>query len=311
VLEEGDAAIFKEASVMREPIVKVHSPQVTCTVCDEVVPRDQASSASCGHMFCNNCWKQYLTVQINELQLGGGLIRCMQNKCTILVDEDLVHKIVDAELFKRYMNFLLESYVTKRPYHTWCPTPGCGSAIAITRGETMVGVQCGKCERSFCFSCQREPHLPATCAMVSAWHQKAKDDSETANWLVSHTKECPQCHKAVEKNGGCNHISCTCGAHFCWMCLGLFDTRTVYSHACNAFDDSNAFANANAQTARATLERYLHYYNRFYNHEQSKKLEANILVNIREKMNKLFERDKGIHEFFMCQLKRTRQMDRP
>jgi ariadne-1 len=47
--------------------------------------------------------------------------------------------------------------------------------------------------------------------MYSAWQQKAKDDSETANWLLSHTKECPQCHKAVEKNGGCNHISCTCG----------------------------------------------------------------------------------------------------
>lgn len=74
-----------------------------------------------------------------------------------------------------------------------------------------------------------------------------QDDSETYNWLKSNTKDCPQCGKATEKNGGCNHISCTCGAHWCWMCNKNFNTSTVYNHACNAFDDKNAFANDSVQ----------------------------------------------------------------
>jgi len=77
------------------------------------------------------------------------------------------------------------------------------------------------------------------------------------------------------------------------MCNGLFDTKTVYSHSCNAFDDKNAFSNSSAQTAKSILERYLHYHNRFFNHEKSKKLESTLIVTTREKMGKLFELDKG------------------
>jgi hypothetical protein len=35
-------------------------------------------------------------------------------------------------------------------------------------------------------------------------------------------KQCPQCHVDIEKNGGCNHMTCKCGHHFCWVCLGDF-----------------------------------------------------------------------------------------
>lgn len=37
----------------------------------------------------------------------------------------------------------------------------------------------------------------------------------------AHTKDCPQCHSCIEKNGGCNHMQCLkCKHHFCWMCFG-------------------------------------------------------------------------------------------
>merc|ERR1712110_802739 len=31
-------------------------------------------------------------------------------------------------------------------------------------------------------------------------------------------KECPGCHAHVEKNEGCNHMTCRCDTEWCWLC---------------------------------------------------------------------------------------------
>lgn len=43
------------------------------------------------------------------------------------------------------------------------------------------------------------------------WDEKTNGDSETRNWMTANTKPCPKCSKLVEKNGGCNHVTCKCG----------------------------------------------------------------------------------------------------
>ena len=54
------------------------------------------------------------------------------------------------------------------------------------------------------------------------------DEDVTADVVVVH---CPRCDLAIEKAGGCNHITCTCGAHFCWKCRFVAgEAKTVYDH---------------------------------------------------------------------------------
>ena len=39
-------------------------------------------------------------------------------------------------------------------------------------------------------------------------------------WIIANSKKCVQCEKYIEKNGGCNHMTCKlCGKEFCWLCL--------------------------------------------------------------------------------------------
>jgi hypothetical protein len=46
-----------------------------------------------------------------------------------------------------------------------------------------------------------------------------------------HTMECPKCKVTVEKISGCNHITCGCGAHWCWKCGKDFATSgETYAH---------------------------------------------------------------------------------
>ncbi|UJR32731.1 hypothetical protein I4U23_020190 [Adineta vaga] len=43
-------------------------------------------------------------------------------------------------------------------------------------------------------------------------------------WITQNTKECPKCHFRIEKNDGCDHMTCIkCHYEFCWSCRADFD----------------------------------------------------------------------------------------
>ena len=65
--------------------------------------------------------------------------------------------------------------------------------------------------------------MPIDCEMMENWLEKIKtDDTSKASdiWVARNTKKCPSCKSPVNKNGGCNHMTCgICRHEFCWLCL--------------------------------------------------------------------------------------------
>lgn len=247
---------------------------------------------ACGHAFCVECWAAHFAVRVADG--GARRIACMEFRCGAAVPAETIDAVLKAEngsegAAAQYARSMLESYVEDNANVRWCPSvPHCGNAVRVG-GDKLVEVRCA-CGQAFCFACCEAPHSPATCEMWRKWKAKANDDSETNNWITANTKPCPKCGKSVEKNGGCNLVSCTCGQCFCWLCgtkTGRDHTwTTIEGHSCGRFKEE---AEERSEAAASVLRRYLHYHSRWKSHLESSTLESKQSESLEEKVRQLEE----------------------
>ena len=63
-----------------------------------------------------------------------------------------------------------------------------------------------------------------------------------AKWLNANSKRCPKCRAFIEKDYGCNWMTChACKHGFCWLCMGdeAMHPGKAGNHAlqCNNIED--------------------------------------------------------------------------
>ena len=201
--ESASRAKLSEPASPPEPAI--------CQICfdDE---QTNMSALSCGHKYCNDCWTTYLRGKIREE--GEINIGCMSPDCTLLATDSFVSSLLEADAVSivRYQELIVRHFVGYNKNFKFCPYPGCTFTVscpsAATKSALMTmvpTVHCGASENHlFCFGCNIDgDHRPVICGVAKLWLKKCQDDSETANWIKSNTKECSQCQSTIEKNGGC------------------------------------------------------------------------------------------------------------
>lgn len=267
-------------------------PGFVCDICCEDGEGLASFALKCGHRYCVDCYRHYLAQKIRE-EGEAARIQCPSDGCNLIIDSKSLDILVTPELTERYHTLLNRTYVEDKEVLKWCPAPDCQNAVECgvkkkDLDKVVPTVACA-CGHRFCFGCSVNDHQPAPCELVKRWLKKCADDSETANWISANTKECPKCNSTIEKNGGCNHMTCRkCKHEFCWMCMGLWSEHGTSWYNCNRFQEKSGIDARDAQTkSRVSLERYLHYYNRYANHEQSARLDKDIYVKTEKKMVEL------------------------
>lgn len=176
----------------------------------------------------------------------------------------------------------------------WCPANDCTEVVRLedpvlysevnfSNSQKLSLIPIVTCHNSheFCFNCQFENHLPVPCKLAECWIKKCSDDSETLNWLQVHTQCCPKCETCIEKNGGCNHITCRkCHFEFCWICLGDWIDHGSSNWHCNRTTKEAGENKVLKAKHGKLLARYLHHYKRFAAHQQSMSADYKTLDNI-------------------------------
>ncbi|WCJ44262.1 RING/U-box superfamily protein [Euphorbia peplus] len=245
---------------------------VACDICFCRRRFENCVSAGCDHMFCRKCYCSYIRVSIDD-GIGCLLMRCPEPKCRVVVDQDLINSLKELpDKFKaKYERFLLRSYVELSRTRKWCPGKGCGNAVEFTEiCQKNWDVVCD-CEFEFCWNCQEESHSPVDCAAVLEWGNKNKSESENVSYILAYTKPCPKCRKPIEKNHGCDHMTCRspCDHQFCWLCLG--DWKKHSRSACNSFrSGEQKVGNKLRKLALSMIQRYTHYFERWNSNQKSR-----------------------------------------
>jgi ariadne-1 len=270
----------------------------TCPICyDET---DKKLAMPCGHSFCLECWHDFCENAIKE-GMSCVSTTCPEASCTEVVTEEEVRQAVgdDSPLLSKYLNFQLRSFVESNELTRWCPGAGCdrvacAMSAAVMESEGHVA-KCDSCATSFCLMCGEEPHAPVSCKNLALWNEKCRNESETANWIIANTKSCPKCMSRIEKNQGCNHMTCQrCRFEFCWICMGDWKnhgSNTGGYYKCSRYNDGEGGKDDQSESAKAKreLDRYLHFYRRFHAHQEAEKFASKQLKETEQRMVQLQE----------------------
>ena len=224
--ETDHEEFFRQAKIINpfSPPSSENPSTEMCLICCSDEPTEMFH-LECQHTFCTDCWKNYLTNQIVQQGLAQTIV-CPDFQCEILVDDQTIRKFLDGNPFVQhiYEKTILNSYVNGNPRARWCPGKNCGHIIKASSLTSAYNyaqlITCTHCQTSFCFQCAQPWHDPIKCILLLEWRKKLLEESENILWLKANTKTCPKCHVNIEKNGGCNHMTCrNCKYEFCWLCF--------------------------------------------------------------------------------------------
>lgn len=226
----GEERTFKDAGVYARSrrIAVTSNAREECSICQEDCNGESMMGMPCGHSFCLNCWKIFVQ-NMNSSGPSCIFTKCPQYQCNEAVTEDEVG-IVMPDFLTKFSSYILKDFVNRSGYSKCCPRPDCHHIALYQNGSSLFGnkqqssVTCDKCHTSFCVKCGEEPHAPLTCNQLTQYRSKYEEakrhEVATSNlgWLLNKTRACPKCKTRIEKNGGCNHMTCTqCQHEFCWI----------------------------------------------------------------------------------------------
>ncbi|CDW84022.1 ibr domain containing protein [Stylonychia lemnae] len=202
---------------------------LTCAVClDDIVDDNILPLTSCDHFYHKECLESYFRVEIQDRRFP---IKCPQDNCGKEIEIMDIQDVLAEDDLKKFDEYNFSKIVDQQEDLSWCPTPDCGYAFFFEEGNYEH--DCPKCGISYCLNCRVVFHKKLTCEKYQT--QTKNKDQERLNEEKfmqfvkgAKFKQCPKCKFWVEKNDGCDHMTCRCKKQFCYKCGGNYPKCECY-----------------------------------------------------------------------------------
>ena len=203
-----------------------------CNICMEKFPTSEIKEniLSCGHFCCSDCWLNYFKNLIIEAKVDQ--IKCINYSCKVIIPEKFIlnHIKEDQTLKDKYNKFKFRIEIIKDENKNPCPHPDCESFLEKSKETKYVKCKNG---HEYCFDCLKPPHGTKACLSLESKFFICQNKNNV--------KKCPKCKIFIEKNEGCNHITCrNCQYQWCWLCEGEYN----YEHYLNGKCQGHQFTRA-------------------------------------------------------------------
>jgi len=194
--------------------------QRNCAICGDDHPVEETYHYErCLHSYCLQCLTRYYSTRI----LDGDVlsISCPDTHCDTEVTPSEIEAVVEKDLFDKYNQFLRQAKMKLEPDSRWCPKPDCDTIVKGNAETQECRCTNSDCGFVFCFTCSLQWHPDISCDELAKRQKNLKDKKRVDKWKKKHkTKPCPMCRADIEKDKGCNHMSCSsCTHQFCWLCM--------------------------------------------------------------------------------------------
>lgn len=177
--------------------------------------------------FGDNCYLKSKDTQFRNLFVTMTKKGYPKNPYTRDVIDNSYYLARYINFHKRVIHILLNSPIVKKELFEnqkiyICKSSDCLGSRGFISDNQSFEVPCMyNCGASFCHNCEGDYHGQIPCGSI---------DPESLKFMMDNKFQmCPQCKKMIEKTEGCNHIACSCGAHFCYECGREYDTSRSHT----------------------------------------------------------------------------------
>jgi hypothetical protein len=138
----------------------------------------------------------------------------------------------------RYERASIRATLAADPDFRFCFSSACDSGQLHPGGASEPIFSCQACRHKHCVICETNWHDDQTCEEYqAALHRNTETDEQSQREVDKCSKPCPECRVPIQKNSGCDHMTCQqsfllphlsltltctsgsrCRHQFCWVC---------------------------------------------------------------------------------------------
>ncbi|KAI0596655.1 hypothetical protein F4775DRAFT_603464 [Biscogniauxia sp. FL1348] len=179
-----------------------------CVSCLEDFSAVLAIQAPCRHSYCPECFRRLVAAACDNEQQWPP--KC----CLSAIPSATVARHADAALRQRYRARACEWSVPAGE-RVYCSEAACGQWVRPQQVDRAAAVATCPAGHATCALCRGRAHAGGGGAACPQDRDLARTQelADAEGW-----KRCPGCRAFVEHREACQHMTCRCGAEFCYVC---------------------------------------------------------------------------------------------